>query len=205
MLVSHPSTPNAGFTLIEIMISVLILSIGMLGIAGLQVAGINSSHTASTQTIAALETTNLIARIRSNPMYWKEGNSGFDIEVNAAGVVEELEVTCEEEENIETQAGDTETGYETETCIIVDGLNDVAEKNCRNEVCNGIQIAKYDLQQWANRLSKKDPVTGTRLLPFQGAIISKAAGMIMIQLEWLETEAKKQGRAVHSYQVRIKL
>lgn len=58
-------TPN-GFTLIEIMIAMVILSVGVLGLAGLQGASLKSSNTAFMRTVATNQLYALAERIRSN-------------------------------------------------------------------------------------------------------------------------------------------
>ena len=56
-----------GFTLIETLIAVLILSIGLLGMAGLQVLSLQSSNSSLSRSQATLIAYDLIERIRRNP------------------------------------------------------------------------------------------------------------------------------------------
>ena len=57
---------NRGATLLEILISLLVLSIGMLGISGLQTVGLRNSHSAYLRTQATLLTFDILERIRAN-------------------------------------------------------------------------------------------------------------------------------------------
>ena len=61
------SKTQTGFSLIEILISLLILSIGMLGLGGLQLSSLKSANNAHFRTVASLAATDLIDRMRSNP------------------------------------------------------------------------------------------------------------------------------------------
>jgi len=68
---THNSTGNRskqrGFTLLEALISLVILSIGMLGVAGLFFEGLKSSRTAVYRTTAIYLASDMADRIRANP------------------------------------------------------------------------------------------------------------------------------------------
>lgn len=57
---------NAGFTLLEVLISVIILSIGLLGLAGLQGMGLKLTNDSMNRTVAALLANDMIDRMRAN-------------------------------------------------------------------------------------------------------------------------------------------
>lgn len=57
---------ESGFTLMEILISLFVLSIGLLGMAGLQIGGMNSTKSAQTRTLATLAAYDIIDRMRTN-------------------------------------------------------------------------------------------------------------------------------------------
>ena len=57
---------QAGFTLIEVMIAVLILSIGLLGLAGLQAAALQTNQSAFTRSQATAFAYDLADRMRAN-------------------------------------------------------------------------------------------------------------------------------------------
>lgn len=58
---------QAGFTLIEILVTVVVLSIGLLGIAGMQAYGMRNNHAAYTKTQATNLAIDMADRIRANP------------------------------------------------------------------------------------------------------------------------------------------
>jgi type IV pilus assembly protein PilV len=60
------SRQSQGFTLVEALISVLIMSIGLLGVAALQTRSLGSSHTASQRSQAILAAGDIADRIRAN-------------------------------------------------------------------------------------------------------------------------------------------
>jgi type IV pilus assembly protein PilV len=55
-----------GFTLIEVMVAIVILSVGMLGVAGLMVTGIQFSHSSLQRSQATQLAYDMIDRMRSN-------------------------------------------------------------------------------------------------------------------------------------------
>ena len=55
-----------GFSLLEVLIAVVILSIGLLGVAGLQLAGLRFAHNANLRYIAALQANDIADRMRAN-------------------------------------------------------------------------------------------------------------------------------------------
>jgi len=65
--VPHPRGSHSGFTLIEVMVAVVVLSLGLLGVAALQLTAKKSSHQAWQRSQAVLFADNLLERIRMNP------------------------------------------------------------------------------------------------------------------------------------------
>lgn len=68
LAVSRPPTRHrsAGFTLLEVLIAIVIFSIGLLGIAGLQVAGMRFTHGSQLRAVATMQAENLVDRMRAN-------------------------------------------------------------------------------------------------------------------------------------------
>lgn len=64
----HRAAPNLsrGFTLVESLVALVVLSIGMLGIAALHVEGLRSARTALTRTTAVTLASDMADRIRAN-------------------------------------------------------------------------------------------------------------------------------------------
>lgn len=58
---------NNGFTLIEVLIAVLVLSIGLLGLASLQAASLRNNYSSYMRTQALLLANDMADRIRANP------------------------------------------------------------------------------------------------------------------------------------------
>lgn len=63
---SMPNRPQRGFTLVEVLIAVLVLSIGLLGLAGLQVSALQNNQSAFMRSQATALAYDLADRMRSN-------------------------------------------------------------------------------------------------------------------------------------------
>jgi type IV pilus assembly protein PilV len=64
--INRQSKAAAGFTLLEVLVAVVVLSIGLLGLASLQVSGLRFNHSAYLRTQATLLAEELADRMRAN-------------------------------------------------------------------------------------------------------------------------------------------
>jgi type IV pilus assembly protein PilV len=62
----HPMKHSQGFSLIEVLVSLLILSLGLLGVAGLQTTSLRSNQTAYFRSQATAAAADIIDRMRAN-------------------------------------------------------------------------------------------------------------------------------------------
>jgi type IV pilus assembly protein PilV len=70
----------AGFSLVEALVALVVLSIGMLGIAALHVEGLRSARTALTRTAAVALASDIADRIRAN----RDAKTEYDVIVTSA-------------------------------------------------------------------------------------------------------------------------
>ncbi len=61
---------SQGFSLVEVMVALVVLSIGLLGIAKMQALSLSSTTIASMRSLAALEASSLAAAMHENRGYW---------------------------------------------------------------------------------------------------------------------------------------
>lgn len=77
-----PAANERGFTLLEALITIVVVSIGLLGILGLQTVSIANTQISAARSTAAVAAESIAARILANP----EGAAGYeDISHPAAG------------------------------------------------------------------------------------------------------------------------
>ncbi|MEJ2115279.1 MAG: type IV pilus modification protein PilV [Gammaproteobacteria bacterium] len=63
-----------GFTLMEVLVALAVLSIGLLGMAGMQLFSMKSSHSAYLQSQASYFAYDLIDKMRANPVGFDNGS-----------------------------------------------------------------------------------------------------------------------------------
>ena len=82
MPITNRTKTQAGFTLLEVLISIFILGVGLLGLAGLQITGLKSGHSAQLRTEAIVHVYDMIERMRINKVVAQAG--GYDIALGNA-------------------------------------------------------------------------------------------------------------------------
>lgn len=66
-----------GFTLLEVLVALIVLSIGLLGLSGLQTTGLRNNYSAFLRSQATLVTSDILDRMRANREAAKDGD--YDI------------------------------------------------------------------------------------------------------------------------------
>lgn len=114
-----------GFSLIEVLVSLVIIAVGLLGIAKIQTIAYAETGTSSLRSIAAIEASSMAASMRANRAYWAIGGNlnPTTLHVDVAGTA------------ITTTTDPAITG--TPNC-------EVWATPCSKE-----NMATYDLQEWA--------------------------------------------------------
>lgn len=60
------SSPHRGFSMIEVLVSIVVMAIGLLGLAGLQAQSLRGGHQSLMRTIATIQANDLLERMRAN-------------------------------------------------------------------------------------------------------------------------------------------
>jgi type IV pilus assembly protein PilV len=60
----------AGFSMVEVMVTLIVMSVGLLGIAKMQALALSNTAVASTRSLAAIEASSLAASMHANRGYW---------------------------------------------------------------------------------------------------------------------------------------
>jgi type IV pilus assembly protein PilV len=77
-----------GFTLVEALVALVVLSVGLLGIAGLQLTSLKANHGSATRTQAVYLTYDIIDRMRANRQAAMDGAYNIAVDADpAAGTV----------------------------------------------------------------------------------------------------------------------
>jgi type IV pilus assembly protein PilV len=144
MLVNHRNTQR-GFSMIEVMVTLVIVTLGLLGVSKLQAASVSNTQVSRVRSLLSLQAGSLAAAMHANPAFWASGAAPGNFDV-AGGTVTES------------------TGVLNAT--LADGVcvgNDAT-------ACSPATIAALDVQVWARNLNAQLPtysgtVTCTATVP----------------------------------------
>lgn len=126
-VISH----QKGFTLVEMMVAIVVLSIGLLGVAGLQAATAKYQVTTIVRSSISALVSDLSERIRVNP---DVAGSSF-----VQGVASSSEYVITDNWATQQSAALTVT------------------KNCESTACTASERATFDLLQWRSKLRQSLP------------------------------------------------
>lgn len=80
-----PRPRTRGFSLLEVMVAVFIISIGVLGIAAMQANAIASTHSSQIESLVAIEAQSLASSMTANP-WWNQALFPPTITVNGSTI-----------------------------------------------------------------------------------------------------------------------
>ena len=130
-----------GFSLLEVMVSMVVICVGLLGIARLQALSLSSTTTSRLRALAAIEAASLASAMHSNRQYW--GNTPpLSVTVTATT----------------TAATVTSTDAALQTAASTDVTNNPTSANpsavCIGTFgggpqCTAVPLAAFDLARWA--------------------------------------------------------
>jgi type IV pilus assembly protein PilV len=75
-----------GFSLIEVMVALIVVSVGLLGIAKMQALAYASTGVASKRSLAAIQASSLASSMSANRAYWAAGLAPPTITVNGTAI-----------------------------------------------------------------------------------------------------------------------
>lgn len=159
-----------GYTLVESLVAFLIIVIGIVGVAAVQSAGIGSTKVAADRSVASIQTSALMSRIKGNDAYWQGISEDFDIQVAADGTISDLGASME---------GADLNGENTD---------------CAAAICNSLENAAYTLKTWSQHGSSVSGDGGfADRLPAPVARIRRVGTdfpvMLEVTLTWNERRA----------------
>ena len=174
MKIRRTNRRATGFTLIEVMVALVVISVGLLGIAKMQALALSSTSTSRLRSLAAIEGASLASAMHANRAYWA-----------AATLTEPISVTG--------AAATTSDANLTSALVTVSGATSPADY-CTpgaGAPCKPVTLAATDLRGWATDLNM--------VLPKSSATITCSPTFTpltcTIQIRWSENlvAVNKQG------------
>ncbi|WP_232313972.1 prepilin-type N-terminal cleavage/methylation domain-containing protein [Ralstonia sp. A12] len=121
----------AGFSLIEALITLVVVGVGLLGLAKIQAAAVGNTQVSRMRSLVALQTESLVAAMHGNRGFWAVANTA-PATFSASGVA----VT------------DSNSVLSATVTSCPDG---------GGNGCTPVKLAAYDFQQWASWMNRNFP------------------------------------------------
>lgn len=160
-----PPRCEIGFSLVEVLVALLVLSIGLLGLAMLQVEGMKLNSDAHLRTQATILAYDILDRMRANKSAADDGAYCLD-----GPGTNSNKICANKAPATEEKCADTTNG-----CV------------------SSSDLAKYDLSQWYGLLARRLPLSATNLPEIQreqttvgAAGTSKTINRYTVLIRWVE-------------------
>jgi type IV pilus assembly protein PilV len=148
-----------GFSLVEVLVALVVVSIGLLGLAKMESLSLSSTGTAAGRSIAAIEASSLAAAMHANRAYWA---AGILVQPTTVSVVGSTVVIS-----------DAGLSSVVSPCT-VPGAN----------ACTPDLMAAYDVQQWAASMGQVLPASLSTISCSAPTVT--APTNCTIQIQWAE-------------------
>jgi type IV pilus assembly protein PilV len=119
---------SEGFSMVEVLVSVLVLSIGLLGLAGLQASSLRNSQSAYFRSQATEMAYDIADRMRANLA--GASTAGGQLYDNTG------------------KTSTSDNGHESE----YDSEHSSTEASCETNACSPSEVAAYDVKAWGDHL-----------------------------------------------------
>jgi len=149
---------QSGSSLIEVLVALLVISVGLLGIAKTQALSLGNTKTASSRSVASIHAASLASAMHANKSYWAAGLAPATVTVTGAASSPDDTVISDS----------TLAGYTTD---------------CVAGSCTPVEMAAYDLRHWGRDMALHLPAAkGTVACSMQVGAVN-----CTVQVEWAET------------------
>ena len=157
---------SRGTSLIEVLVALVVISVGLLGVAKMQALAIASTRTSSVRSLIAIEAASIGSAMHANQGYWQAVASGFSASVHVTSATAWPTITSSDA----AMAGST--------------------TNCLTSVCTATQMAAYDIGTWAQALWTLTPTVASSV-----PTINCSGNPItcVVQIQWTESTVGTNG------------
>jgi len=150
---------GTGFSLLEVMVALIVMSVGLLGVAKMQALALASTTTARMRSLAALQAASFASTMRADRAYWSTITANPNVVIDAAAI---------------TSTADDNLKATTPAC------DDPAT------MCTTSRIAAKDLQEWATDMSRQIPNENARINCAKATATTPAT--CTIDISWTENQ-----------------
>lgn len=176
------NTKQAGFTLIEVMIAVVVFSFGLLGVAGIMTVAVKNNHNGYMRSQAAFLSTSILDMMRRNQIpLWSDGYNGTYSGYNsvATACTDPTATACDPDELV---TRDVDQWSNMITQILPNSSGTI---NCATSG-PAISAIPVMIPDPLDPLSASDPLNSS-LIPCYNCAIEPFNGFCTISITWTES------------------
>lgn len=82
----HVKSADRGYSLLEVLVALLVISVSLLGVAGMQAISISNTGVAAFRSVAAMKASSLSASMSANEAYWQGAGVATATTVNGSTI-----------------------------------------------------------------------------------------------------------------------
>jgi type IV pilus assembly protein PilV len=144
-----------GFSLVEVLVALLVISIGLLGIAKMQALALANTNGGRLRALAAIEAASLAASIQAERNYWGNLTATENITI-ASATGSKATVTSPQDSTLAgtVTCGSSSTATNSTTISVSDCSGGSVTCTSTTTPCTAQQMAAYDVQQWGGKLQE---------------------------------------------------
>jgi type IV pilus assembly protein PilV len=163
------SLRQGGTSLIEVLIALVVVSVGLLGIAKMQALAISSTRDSSVRSLIAVEAASIASAMHANQAYWQTYLTSNSLTPFAATLTYG---TGSSPPPVTIASNDPTLAYST---------------NCQSAVCTPQAMAANDLQTWALSLWNLSQTVGVAAVtPPTIACVGTSPVICTVEIQWSE-------------------
>lgn len=148
-----------GFSLVEVLVALVVTSVGLLGLAKMESLSLSSTGVAAGRSIAAIEASSLAAAMHANRAYWAMGLLAAPATVSVVGSTVVI--------------SDAGLSSVVTPCTVAGATS-----------CTPDLMAAYDVQQWAASMGQVLPASLSTISCAPPTVV--VPGNCTIQIQWTE-------------------
>jgi type IV pilus assembly protein PilV len=163
---SSPRRCTRGFSLVEVLVALLVISIGLLGIAKMQALALSNTNGGRLRALAAIEAASLASTMQADRNYWGNVSSALTVSVSTSSPTSAITMT----------SSDSNFPTTVPSCLYAGSY----------VPCTPIKMAAYDLNSWATDLQSVLPVSAASITCTALTTTPPAPVSCQIQINWVE-------------------
>jgi len=163
----HSTARPAGFSLVEVMVALIVISVGLLGVAKMQALALSNTSSAKVRSLAAIEAASLASAMHADRAYWGTLTVPTSMTVTGGGL------TSITDANLSGAIA-----AETNTSCNFGGA----------APCIPVNLAAVDLINWATDMGNLLPTSQTAI-----SCQNTLPVICQIQISWVENQVSISG------------